>query len=59
MDGNKRTAWVAARVFLALNGVPAAAVDVDRAEEFVIAVTTGELGDVAEIALRLRGLYPG
>ncbi|MDI2128272.1 type II toxin-antitoxin system death-on-curing family toxin [Yinghuangia seranimata] len=57
VDGNKRTAWVAARVLLALNGVPAVPVDVDRAEEFVIAVTTGVLDEVPEIAVQLRGLY--
>lgn len=57
VDGNKRTAWVAARVFLALNGVPARPVDVDGAEEFVIGVTTGALDDVAVIASRLAGLY--
>lgn len=57
VDGNKRTSWVAARVFLALNGVPARPVDVDRAEEFVIAVTTGALDDAAEIAGRLAALY--
>lgn len=59
VDGNKRTAWVAARVFLALNGVPAVPVDVDPAEEFVVAVTTGVLADTAEIGRRLRALYEG
>ncbi|MGW0664401.1 type II toxin-antitoxin system death-on-curing family toxin [Streptodolium elevatio] len=59
VDGNKRTAWVAARVFLALNGVPAVPVDVDRAEAFVVAVTTGALADTGEIGVRLRALYRG
>lgn len=54
VDGNKRTAWVAAMAFLAVNGHPLdPAFDVDAAEEFVLAVATGALTDVACIASEL------
>jgi death-on-curing protein len=57
MDGNKRLAWVAARVFLDLNGMPPVIVDVDRAEAFVIHVVTHELDTVEEVANGLEALY--
>ena len=57
IDGNKRLAWAAARVFLALNGVPVSVVDVDQAEALVMAVASGAVGEVAEIAHELRKLY--
>lgn len=57
IDGNKRLAWVAARVFLDLNGVPPAVVNVDRAETFVLQVVTHELDDVEDIAKALAALY--
>jgi death-on-curing protein len=57
LDGNKRLAWVATRVFLDLNGVPPAVVDVDRAEAFVIQVVTHELDTVEEVAKGLIALY--
>jgi death-on-curing protein len=57
VDGNKRLAWAAAQVFLALNGTPVVAVDVDAAEAFVLAVVTHELEDVSEIARGLVRLY--
>lgn len=59
VDGNKRLAWVATRVFLDLNGIAPAKVEVDRAEEFVISVVTHELDTVAEIAKSLAELYAG
>jgi death on curing protein len=58
IDGNKRLGWVSAVVFLELNGETLSGTDTDRAEGLVIAVTTGELDDVAEIAKRLRDLSP-
>jgi death-on-curing protein len=58
IDGNKRLAWSAARVFLGLNGVPPVDVDVDEAEALVMAVAAGSVGDVAAIADGLRRLYP-
>lgn len=56
VDGNKRTAWLAAVTFLAVNGVDLAAVDQERAYDLVIDVASGEEGEVAVIAERLRGL---
>ncbi|WP_330458107.1 type II toxin-antitoxin system death-on-curing family toxin [Streptomyces sp. NBC_00820] len=56
VDGNKRTAWLAAATFLAVNGVDLADVDQDAAYGLVIAVASGELSDVAVIAGRLREL---
>ncbi|OLT25568.1 death-on-curing protein [Nocardiopsis sp. CNR-923] len=55
-DGNKRLAWLSATVFLELNGVRTRKVETDTAYAFVIAVTTGDVVDVPEIAKRLRGL---
>lgn len=55
VDGNKRAAWMAARLFLDLNGVSANAVDVDDAERLVVAVARGDL-DVPVIASALAKL---
>jgi death on curing protein len=57
IDGNKRLAWAATRVFLALNAVPLKDVDVDEAEKFVMAVADGSLTEVDRIATALRRLY--
>lgn len=54
VDGNKRVAWVATVVFLAYNGVEVETDD-DSAYDLVIAVATGKLGEVGEIAEVLRG----
>jgi death-on-curing protein len=59
LDGNKRLAWVATRVFLDLNDVPPVVVDVDQAEAFVIQVITHELDTVEEVAKGLVALYAG
>jgi death-on-curing protein len=48
VDGNKRLAWAATRVFCLLNGRDLA-FEVDDAEALVLAVARGEL-DVADIA---------
>ena len=56
VDGNKRTAWLAAATFLAVNGVDLAGADQDAAYALVIDVASGAEGDVAAIAGRLRGL---
>lgn len=48
LDGNKRLAWSATRVFCLLNGRDIA-FSVDEAEELVVAVAAGEL-DVPAIA---------
>ncbi|MER5811662.1 type II toxin-antitoxin system death-on-curing family toxin [Streptomyces sp. NPDC002033] len=56
VDGNKRTAWLAAATFLAVNGVDLAAVDQDGAYALVIDVAAGHEADTAVIAERLRAL---
>jgi death on curing protein len=54
VDGNKRTAWMAATVFLEVNGHPLDSVlDQAAAEEFVLAVATSELRDIPAIASEL------
>ncbi|WP_028647402.1 type II toxin-antitoxin system death-on-curing family toxin [Nocardiopsis sp. CNT312] len=55
-DGNKRLAWLGAVVFLELNGLETRKIDTDAAYDLVIAVTTGAVAEVPEIATRLRGL---
>ncbi len=57
IDGNKRLSWAATRVFLALNEVPLADVDVDAAEAVMLAVAGGQLAEVPDIARELRKLY--
>jgi death-on-curing protein len=58
LDGNKRLAWAAAVTLLALNGHPVPDLDIDAAEDLVMAVAAGRVGDVPTIARRLRALYP-
>jgi death-on-curing protein len=53
VDGNKRLAWLATYVFLAMNGIELDPDD-DAAYDFVIAVAAGSLDDVAEMAAVLR-----
>jgi death-on-curing protein len=53
VDGNKRLAWTAARVFLRINEVRVSAPE-DAAVDFVVAVASGELDDLEKIAERLR-----
>lgn len=52
VDGNERLAWTACRTFLAINGQGISAPEDDRFD-FVIAVATGALADLAEIAAKL------
>ncbi|MEQ8143567.1 type II toxin-antitoxin system death-on-curing family toxin [Streptomyces sp. OP7] len=56
VDGNKRTAWLAAATFLAVNGVDLTGVDQDAVYGLVVDVASGVEGDVGEIAGRLRRL---
>ncbi|MFH9013748.1 type II toxin-antitoxin system death-on-curing family toxin [Streptomyces sp. NPDC017943] len=56
VDGNKRTAWLATAVFLALNGVDLAKADQDVAYVLVVDVASGAETDVGRIAQRLRAL---
>ncbi len=53
VDGNKRLAWLATTVFLALNGAPCALSDRD-AFSLVLDVATGH-GEIGDIAARLAG----
>ena len=53
VDGNKRLAWSATRVFCLLNGRDIA-FGVDEAEALVLAVATGD-ADVPEIARAIAG----
>lgn len=53
VDGNKRLAWTACRTFLAINGQGISAPEDDRFE-FVVAVATGALAELGEVAERLR-----
>ena len=54
-DGSKRTAWLSCVTFLAMNGVQLRP-DIDAAEELVIAVTTGSMDEVQDIAQGLKAL---
>lgn len=54
VDGNKRLGWLAALVFLDLNGVEIDAPD-DDAYDFVISVADGRLSDTGAIAEAIRG----
>jgi death-on-curing protein len=49
VDGNKRLAWLATYVFCAKNGVELDAAD-DPAYDLVVAVASGALDDIGEIA---------
>ena len=53
VDGNKRLAWLATYVFCAKHGVTLDPDD-DAAYDLVVAVASGELDDVDEIAANLR-----
>ncbi|MEV7803512.1 type II toxin-antitoxin system death-on-curing family toxin [Microbispora sp. NPDC088329] len=55
VDGNKRAAWLTMYVFCAKNGVEIEPQDDDVAYDFVIAVASGKLTEVDEIADVLRG----
>jgi death-on-curing protein len=56
VDGNKRVGLTAALAFLSLNGVATEPLDEDAAYDVTIAVASGELDDVMEIAKQLRRL---
>ena len=55
VDGNKRLGWVAAAVFLELNGVAASGISNDDVYEFVMSVASGS-HDIGEIAHLLRAM---
>ncbi|MBC7594645.1 MAG: type II toxin-antitoxin system death-on-curing family toxin [Kineosporiaceae bacterium] len=55
VDGNKRLALACTSVFLTINGHPLELNDASEAYDLVIAVATGELVEVGDIAQALRG----
>lgn len=55
VDGNKRLALACTSVFLTINGHPLELNDASEAYELVIAVATGELVEVGDIAQAIRG----
>jgi death-on-curing protein len=57
MDGNKRIGLASCLLFLELNGMLQLA-DNDALADLTLAVATGELREVSEIAGRLRALFP-
>jgi death-on-curing protein len=54
VDGNERLAFACTSVFLTMNGAPLTLDDVDEAYDVVIAVSTSELTELADIARALR-----
>lgn len=56
VDGNKRTAWLAAATFLAVNGADLAEADQDVVYDLVIDVASGTSSELTEISARLRAL---
>ena len=56
LDGNKRAGLAAMLLFLEMNGVEPYT-DREALYDFVIAVTTGELREVEDIAARVRELF--
>lgn len=55
IDGNKRLAWTACAVLLELNGATVTATN-DEAYDLTMAVASGELSEVADIAEALAPL---
>ncbi|MFJ8003559.1 type II toxin-antitoxin system death-on-curing family toxin [Streptomyces fagopyri] len=56
VDGNKRTAWLAAATFLAVNGIDLGRCDQATAYDLVIDVASGKESGTGVIAARLRAL---
>lgn len=54
VDGNKRLAWAACRVFLGLNDQWISGANEDERVDFVVSVASGQLDDLEKIAERLR-----
>lgn len=59
VDGNKRAGWLTMYVFCAKNGLDLDPIDDDAAYDLVVAVASGKLTEVREIADMLRSLTPG
>ncbi len=56
VDGNKRTAWLAAAVFLGLNGVDLRSADQDAAYDLVVSVAAGTVSAPEAIGQALSRL---
>lgn len=57
LDGNKRVALATALAFLRMNGSEAEPTN-DEVADLTLAVASGEIRDVADVAARLRELFP-
>lgn len=59
IDGNKRTAWESARLFLAVNGVVPVegTLTDDRADNFILSLVEGLYVDTPKAAEALRQLF--
>nr|WP_206323422.1 type II toxin-antitoxin system death-on-curing family toxin [Streptomyces sp. HNM0574] len=57
LDGNKRTAWMCAVVFLDFNGADMVGVDQDRAFALVMDIAAGKVEETSSIARVLRDLH--
>lgn len=55
IDGNKRLGFACTAVFLHVNGAPLTLSDDGAAYDLVMAVATGELQEISEIAAALEG----
>jgi len=58
VDGNKRLGLACTSVFLTLNGAPLDLDDRTEAYDLVIAVATGELREISDIAAQIRPKLP-
>lgn len=58
VDGNKRLAWVAVRLFYGMNGWDVSASQ-DEKFDLTMAVAAGEYGDVTKLAEQLRVMAHG
>lgn len=56
VDGNKRLGWLATAVFLEINDASVVGATNDDVYDFVIAIASGEIRTVDEIAARLEHL---
>jgi len=58
VDGNKRLGLACTSVFLTLNGAPLDLDDRTEAYDLVIAVATGELCEISDVAAQIRPKLP-
>jgi death-on-curing protein len=58
IDGNKRVGLTCALAFLYLNGIRTEPFDEGDAYDLTVAVASGSLDDVSDLAARLKDLLP-